>query len=150
MMPKSLLNKFAHYMEHNLGSLVGNFLLGFFLGTATFIGEILGWYYDIRHITISSGYFSLGVYENFVVMPWWEILIVFIGVLGVGFVNFAVSFSLAFFVALRARNIKLAGYKVLLKRVFVYLKEHPKAFFIPEKETVLVVNESPQESKNGH
>lgn len=131
MLPNSWLVKFAHYMEHNLGSLVGNFLLGFFLGTATFIGEILGWPYDIRHITISSGYFSIGVYQNFSVLPWWEILAVFVGVLGVGFTNFLVSFSLAFFVALKARSVKLSNYSELLDNVLSYLKSNPKEFIVP-------------------
>ena len=135
MLPASLLNKFAGYLEHNLGSLIGNFILGFFLGTATFIGEILGWPYDIRHITISSGYFSIGVYQNFSQLNWLEILIVLTGVLGVGFVNFIVSFSLAFFVALRARNIKINDYKDLLSSIYNYLKTNPLNFIVPAKNT---------------
>jgi site-specific recombinase len=133
MLPESLLFKLADYLEHNLGSIIGNFLLGFFLGTATFIGEILGWYYDIRHITISSGYFSIGVYQNFLQLQWLEILTVFIGVLGVGFINFLVSFSLAFFVALRARNIKITDYKGLYNSIITYLKTNTSHFFIPPK-----------------
>lgn len=138
MLPNSLLVKFAHYVEHNLGSLVGNFLLGFFLGTATFIGEILGWPYDIRHITISSGYFSIGVYENYALLPCWEILAVFVGVLGVGFINFLVSFSLAFFVALKARGVKLYNYSELINNLINYFKAHPKEFIVPQNETELV------------
>jgi site-specific recombinase len=133
MMPEGMLNRFADYMDHNLGSLVGNLMLGFFLGTATFIGEILGWYYDIRHITISSGYFSIGVYQNFILLPWWEIALVFIGVIGVGFINFLVSFSLALYVALRSRKVSVDDYGKLISVLIGYVKNYPFDFIFPPK-----------------
>jgi site-specific recombinase len=131
MLPEKILSAFANYMNHNMGSLLGNLALGFFLGTATFIGEILGWYYDIRHITISSGYFSIGVFEIHSILPWWEIAVVFIGVMGVGFVNFVVSFSLALYVALKSRNVSVKDYTNLVATILRYFFRYPMDFIIP-------------------
>ncbi len=133
MMPKEWLEKLGNYLDHNLGSLIGNFMLGFFLGTATFIGNILGFPYDIRHITISSGYFSIGVWELLNTVPWHEILWVFIGVLGVGFVNFMVSFSLAFYVALKSRNVRSTDVLEFLKAIAIHFDTNPKDFLIPSE-----------------
>src|SRR5690606_1830056 len=100
---------------------------------ATFIGNILGFPYDIRHITISSGYFSIGVWELLNTVPWHEIVWVFIGVLGVGFVNFMISFSLAFYVALKSRNVRSPDVLEFLKAIANHFNSNPKDFLIPSE-----------------
>jgi site-specific recombinase len=69
---------------------------------AGFIGEIFGIRFDIRHITISAGNVTLAVYGlGFANLRTWYLVTVLLGVLGIGFLNFLVSFSLAFIVAAR-------------------------------------------------
>lgn len=128
------LEQIASYVEHNLGALIGNFLLGFFLGTAAFIGSILGWYFDIRHITIAAGNYSIGILGAHELLNWKIYLWCFIGVLGIGTINFAVSFALAFYVAIRSRKIHTDELLKFIKILASYFKQKPLDFFRPPKE----------------
>lgn len=127
-------NSWAHFVEKNAGSLAGNIALGFFLGMAGPLGKIFGIPFDIRHITISSGNMALGIYgvgiEN---IPLNYLLTVFFGVLGIGFFNFLISFSLAFFVAVKARGIKLKQYPEFMGILARYFFRKPLSFIFPPK-----------------
>lgn len=129
------LHSLATYFEKKLGNLSGNIALGFFLGTASFFGFILGLPYDIRHITIASGNFSISAFLLFDKLPLSEIVLVLIGVLGIGFVNFMVSFGLAFYVAVKSRNISLQQYAHYFSMLWHYLKRYPLDFvYAPKQE----------------
>ena len=54
--------KIIHYIENNMGALIGNIALGFFLGMAGFIGKTFGIPFDIRHITISAANTAIGFF----------------------------------------------------------------------------------------
>ncbi len=123
--------KIAAYIQKNLGALMGNLTLGFFLGMASFFGAIFGIPFDIRHITISTGYYALGLYGLSFNVPLSGIIFTGIGVLSIGFLNFLVSFSLAFWVALSSRKIKFNKYKSLGKYLFRLFIKHPKDFIFP-------------------
>lgn len=128
------LEKVADFIDRNLGALIGNFSLGVFLGTAAFFGMILGLPYDIRHITIAAGNYAIGIlglHNNIELVP---ALICFVGVLGIGVVNFLVSFSLAFYVAVRSRGIHLRDYPDLISEILRYFEKYPWRFFFPSKE----------------
>lgn len=121
-------NKIVRYVQNNLGSLVGNISLGFFLGLAGFLGKIFGLPFDIRHITISAANTAIGFFglNNNVSLS--EICYTLFGVFLIGFINFAVSFSLAFFVAVKSRGIHLKDYPEFLGMLWRYLKKYPKDF----------------------
>jgi site-specific recombinase len=61
-------------------------------------------------------------------------LAVFFGVLGIGFINFLVSFSLAFIVAVKSRGIHLSQYPKLFRVIMGYFATHPREFFLPAKK----------------
>ncbi|MGL6268093.1 MAG: site-specific recombinase [Chitinophagaceae bacterium] len=128
------LQKIAKFWEYNAGSIVGSVSLGFFLGMASIVGKIFGFPFDIRHITIAAGNISIGLYG-----VGWEmisksyLLIVFLGVMGIGFLNFMVSFSLAFYVALRSRGLRAKAYPEFLGILWRYFKSHPLDFIRPRK-----------------
>lgn len=126
------LTSLADYIEKHIGALIGSISLGFFLGFAGVIGKIFGIPFDIRHITIASGNVSIGLYglglDN---VPSWFMLAVLFGVLGIGFLNFLVSFSMAFIVAVKSRGIHLSQYRRLLKTILHYLIHHPREFILP-------------------
>jgi len=120
--------RIIHYIENNMGALIGNIALGFFLGMAGFFGKTFGLPFDIRHITISAantaiGFFGLG--NN--VAPK-EILYTLAGVFAIGFLNFAVSFGLAFYVAVKSRGIRLKEYPEFLGILWRYIKKYPRDF----------------------
>lgn len=126
--------RFAKFIEKAAGSIAGSVSLGFFLGMAGPIGKIFGIPFDIRHITISSGNMAIGVYGlGFNQIPTEYLITVFIGVLGIGFFNFLVSFSLSFTVALRARGIRLSQYPELFSIVASHFFKHPLSFILPSK-----------------
>lgn len=131
ILPYHLAENITRYLKQNLGSLAGNFALGFFLGTAAFIGFILGIPYDIRHITIASGNYIIGLFEAFPYITLSQIWIGFWGVLAIGFVNFLVSFSLALYVAIKSRNISLSDYANYLQTVVRYFFRYPADFLFP-------------------
>jgi site-specific recombinase len=129
------LERFSSYIERNAGPLIGNISLGFFLGFAGIIGKIFGIPFDIRHITIAAGNAAIGVYglgfENINLL---FLLTVLGGVLGIGLLNFLVSFSLAFIVAVKSRGIHLSQYPQFLRILFNYFFKHPMDFIRPRKK----------------
>ncbi|WP_336514633.1 hypothetical protein [Pollutibacter soli] len=131
---KNRLASIAAYWDSHAGSLIGNITLGFFLGMASSIVKIFGIPFDIRHITISAGNASIGLYG----VGWDHIgksylLIVFFGILAIGFFNFLVSFTLAFFVAVRSRGIRLNEYPEFFQILWKYFKANPLDFIRPRK-----------------
>ena len=120
--------KIIHYLENNLGSLIGNISLGFFLGMAGFFGKTFGVPFDIRHITISAANTAIGFFGLDHQVSAKEIWYTVFGVAGIGFLNFAVSFGLAFIVAVKSRGIRLRDYTEFAGILWRYLKKHPGDF----------------------
>jgi site-specific recombinase len=133
-MPRERLKKLSDYVEKHAGSLVGNIALGFFLGMSGFVGEIFGIHFDIRHITISAGNTALAVYGLGLdhIDPWY-LATVILGVLGIGFFNFLVSFSLAFVVAVKSRGVHLRDYPEFLGILWRYFISNPLDFIRPRR-----------------
>jgi site-specific recombinase len=136
MSPKRL-DKLANYIEKNFGALIGSISLGFFLGFAGILGKIIGIPFDIRHITIAAGNTAIAAYglgiEN---IPPYFLLAVCSGVLAIGFINFLVSFSLAFLVAVKSRGIRFAQYPRFFRILGKYFLQHPREFILPSKKVV--------------
>lgn len=127
------LNKFALYIERNLGALAGNFLFGIMLGSMGTIGFILGLPLDIRHIAFASANFSQGLLSINGCAEIGLIFVSFLGVLLIGLTNLFVSFSLTILVALRARRVRFEQWKPLAKLVLTHFLTHPSDFFWPPK-----------------
>ena len=131
---RARLLRMAEYWEHHASAIVGSISLGFFLGMAGIAGKIFGVSFDIRHITIAAGNTSIGLYG-----VGWEhisksyLAIVVLGVLGIGFMNFLVSFSLAFFVAMLSRGLSLKDFPEFFGILWRYFKSHPLDFIRPRK-----------------
>ncbi|HEV2481696.1 MAG TPA: hypothetical protein VGS79_18630 [Puia sp.] len=133
-MPAERLKRLSVYVEEHAGMLIGNISLGIFLGMAGFWGEIFGIQFEIRHITISAGNMSLAVYGlGFHNLNPWFLATVLGGVLGIGFFNFLVSFSLAFIVATRSRGVRLREYPEFLGILWRYFCSNPLDFIRPRR-----------------
>lgn len=126
--------KLANYIENNLGGLMGNITLGFFLGFAIFFGKIFGIPFDIRHVTISMANFGIAIFglDNQLAAHQW--LTTSLGIAGIGFINFATSFSLAFIVALKSRKLKIRNSGEYLSATLKLFVTKPILFFYPPKE----------------
>ncbi len=129
ILPKRLRHGMADYLKDNYGALAGNFLFGVLLGTTGLLGLWLGLPLDIRHIAFSSanlGY-VVSVYNPGAV----EFLQYFVFVLLIGAVNLWVSFALAFYVALKARGVRVGKLSRLLWAYGQQLKQHPTGLIFP-------------------
>ena len=125
---ESRQDKIIRYVENNLGALVGNIALGFFLGMAGFFGKFFHIPFDIRHITISAANTAIGFFGLNNAVPAREIWYTLFGVFGIGFINFAVSFGLAFIVAVKSRGIRLRDYSEFGQILWRYIRKYPRDF----------------------
>ena len=150
LMGQERLDKFAKYIERNLGALAGNFLFGIMLGSMGTIGFILGLPLDIRHIAFASANFIQGLMTINGTPELGLIIVSFLGVLLIGLTNLFVSFSLTIIVALRARQVRFEQWKPLAKLVFTHFFTRPLDFFWPPKQPLQVEDEVPSSNKANH
>ncbi|MBC9230445.1 site-specific recombinase [bacterium SPL81] len=149
LMGQQRLDKFATYIETNLGALAGNFLFGIMLGSMGTIGFILGLPLDIRHIAFASANFIQGLMT--IGSPDLALIIVsFLGVMLIGLTNLFVSFTLTIIVALRARRVRFAQWKPLAKLVMTHFLTRPSDFFWPPKQPIEVEEQNTTGSKMRH
>jgi len=122
----------SKFIEKNAGSMIGNISLGFMLGMSSIVSKFLGLPFDIRHITISAGNVSVALYglgiRN---VPVGFLITLFFGVIAIGFLNFLVSFSLAFIVAVKSRGVQLRDYPEFLGILGRYFVKKPLDFIRP-------------------
>ena len=149
-MGQARLDKFANYIETNLGALAGNFLFGIMLGSMGTIGFILGLPLDIRHIAFASANFIQGLMTVSGAPDLGLIIVSFLGVMLIGLTNLFVSFTLTIIVALRARRVRFSQWKPLAKLVITHFLTRPSDFFWPPKQPVEVEEQDTTEQKMRH
>ena len=148
-MGQQRLDKFANYIQTNLGALAGNFLFGIMLGSMGTIGFILGLPLDIRHIAFASANFIQGLMT--IGSPDIGLITVsFLGVMLIGLTNLFVSFTLTIIVALRARRVRFAQWKPLAKLVITHFLTRPSDFFWPPNQPVQLEERNKTEQKVRH
>ena len=127
--------RWVNFIEKNSGAIFGNISLGFMLGMSSIVSKILGIPFDIRHITISAGNVSVALYglgiRN---VPTGYLATILTGVLAIGFLNFLVSFSLAFIVAVKSRGVQLKDYPEFLGILGRYFLKKPLDFIRPRRQ----------------
>lgn len=123
--------RFAAFVERNLGVLAGNVFLGFCLGSAGTVGEILGLPFDIRHIAFASAHFGLAVEVLGWAVPWALALEITLGVLLIGLVNFLVSFGLSLALAMESRQVTFRETRALVRGLLLHLLRRPLDYFVP-------------------
>jgi site-specific recombinase len=134
LLPANWLDRFATYIEQNLGGLAGNFYLGIFLGSTSAIGFLLGLPLDIRHVTFAAGGFGLGFAGLHHQLNWEQIFFTWLGIFGIGLVNVLVSFGLSMLVAVKSRRISFRQFRELLYWLTVCFVTNPGSFFYPPPE----------------
>ncbi len=129
---KENAKKISNFFAKNISGFGGNVSLGFLLGMTPTLGVFFGLPIDIRHVTLSAGYFSLSVsalgfdkIENFYFIS------AFFGIIAIGLLNVTVSFWLALSVATRARKIQSLGRKKIRAAILKRIKSSPIEFFYP-------------------
>ncbi|MFL6660076.1 MAG: site-specific recombinase [Massilia sp.] len=124
------LARLALYLENNLGGLMGNIYFGFLLGTMGTLGYLLGLPLDIRHVTFSAANFATAMVALDANLGWELVLTSVAGFLCIGAVNLLVSFSLALWVALRARKVRFRHAATLARMLGWRLASAPFTFLL--------------------
>lgn len=130
------LERVAGFLDKHAGAIIGSISLAVFLGMAGLLGRFFGIPFDIRHVTIAAGNASIGFYgldpADFDPAFLWP---VFVGVMSIGFLNFLVSFSLSFYVAMRSRGLHLYQMPAFLSVLGRQFLQRPLDFFRPPKDS---------------
>lgn len=127
--------RFADYGTNHLGMLMGNVTLGFALGTTGTIGILLGLPLDIRHIAFSSANVGVASMAEPAIFTLEVGLWTLAGVLGIGFVNFIVSFGMTLIMTLESRGVNLAQERRLVNLLAGRALSQPLAWFYPVKSS---------------
>ncbi len=123
--------RFAAYAHDNLGGLAGNIFFGFCLGCTGLVGMLTGLPLDIRHVTFASANFGFALVALDFAVDGWTLLKSLAGIGLVGLVNLAVSFTLALWLALRARGAGFSQTRALLGLLRQRWRDNRRQFFWP-------------------
>lgn len=125
--------RFAVWLQENIGGIAGNVFFGFALGLTGFVGIILGLPLDIRHVTFAAANVAIGWVGSGMALPLGVIAVVMLGVGLIALVNLTVSFALALWVALRARGEDFGSLKMLGGALWRRFRRAPLAFILPPR-----------------
>lgn len=139
MLGEARLTRFAVYMDNNLGALAGNFSLGVMLALVGTIGFLTGLPIDVRHVTLSSANFGLAWATLDFSLDQVSVITTLSGIALVGFVNLTVSFSLALWVAMRARGVALSQTPMLAGILLRRFIRAPRQFFWPANKDLSAI-----------
>ncbi len=124
--------RLAGWLAHNIAGLGGNISLGLMLGLAPSIARFFGLPLDVRHVTLSTGQVTAAFAQLGGDRLWHPATIgLVIGILGIGLLNILVSFSLALFVAIRARNVRGPERHAFFRALVGRVVQSPLSFVLP-------------------
>lgn len=125
------LDRIATFMECHVSGLGNSIVLGFLFAFTPMFFRLFGIPMGVRHVTLAAGQL---VFSG-AAAGWSNVTIsACVGVVLIGAVNFAVSFTLALWVAVRARDIENKHRLALLGAVVKRLVRHPTEFFLPTRD----------------
>lgn len=131
---KERCQQLAKFLEKHISEIAANISLGFLLGMTPEILAFFGLFIQVPHVTLSSGTLALGIRHfglDTFYMP--EFYRAVAGIFGIGIINVSVSFYLAFFIALRARNMRASKKREIYFALLSRLRKSPFSFFFPTK-----------------
>lgn len=126
--------RFADWLQDNLGGIAGNVFFGFALGMTGFFGTILGLPLDIRHVTFAAANLAIAWVGSDYALTLAVIGVSLLGVVLIAVANVTVSFALALWVAFRARGENFSGLSALLAALWRQFRRAPWSFLLPPKQ----------------
>lgn len=124
--------RLADFWKRNLSGIAGNVSLGFLLGLGPEILSFVGPHMEVRHVTLSTG--SVGTAIGVLGMDALRMPALWMAVAGIalmGVLNVAVSFTLAFHMALRSRNLRRMDRRELSAAVRRRILKRPLSLIVP-------------------
>lgn len=122
----------SRVFSRNISGIGGNTTLGVLLGMTPIAGKFFGLPLDVRHVTLSTGALTLAVCAlgiETLLSP--EFRAAALGIAVIGSLNFGVSFVLALYVALRAREVDRRDRFRMWASVAITFVRSPLQFFFP-------------------
>ena len=124
--------RFARFWTRNIAGLSGNIAFGFMLGIIPAVAEFAGLPLDIRHVTLSACFLTASAATLGVgVLATKAFALALLGVAGIGFMNLAVSFSLAMLMATVACGIRSPERHAIYRAVARRAMRRPLSFCLP-------------------
>ncbi|SDQ28600.1 Site-specific recombinase [Paraburkholderia fungorum] len=127
-------DRIAHFCRANVAGVVGNITLGLMLGLVPAILTAFAFSFEVRHVTLSAGSIgvALGVLgKGALKLPelWWAVA----GVGSMAILNVAVSFALAFYMAVKSRDLRRNAVRSLRGAIWQRVFRHPLELVWPAK-----------------
>ncbi|EON21640.1 site-specific recombinase [Cupriavidus sp. GA3-3] len=126
--------RLADFWKRNLSGIAANVSLGLLLGLGPEILSFFGPHMEVRHVTLSTG--SVGAAIGVLGLDALRMPSLWLAVAGIalmGMLNVAVSFALAFNMALRSRNLRRVDRAELSAAVRRRILKHPLSLVIPPR-----------------
>ncbi|AJG18649.1 site-specific recombinase [Cupriavidus basilensis] len=129
--------RMADFWKRNMSGIAANVSLGLLLGLGPEILSFFGPHMEVRHVTLSTGSVgaAIGVLGIAVLkMPSFWLAVA--GIALMGLLNVAVSFALAFNMALRSRSLRPVDRRALSSAVRRRILKHPWSLIVPPRAPV--------------
>ena len=126
--------RWSVWWRANVSGVAANVSLGMMLGLAPAVLGFFGLPLDVRHVTLSTGQLAAAagaLGSGLLATPafWWCVA----GIAATGVLNVAVSFGLAFTVALRARGVRVRERRRIVGAIRRRLLRQPLSFLLPPR-----------------
>lgn len=137
--------RLATWIENNLASLVGNIMLGIFLGMTPVLVQFFGLPLDVRHVTLATA----TVTEAIVTLGWQsfgtpEVWLAAAGIFIIGLLNVGVAFACSLVLALRAREVPARVRRLVFRTVLRRFTASPHGFLFPQRQAAPTPAPAPQ------
>ena len=127
--------RWSRFMRANVSGFAANISLGLMLGVVPAFATFFGLGLEVRHVTLSAGQVAAAVAalgtDSLGTAGFW---LAVVGVLAVGPINLAVSFFLAFRLALRAQAISDVNRRRIRAALRNRVRRAPMSFLLPPAE----------------
>ncbi|WP_414443955.1 site-specific recombinase [Burkholderia sp. 22PA0106] len=125
--------RLARFCRSNVAGVIGNVGLGMMLGLVPAIVSAFAFGFEVRHVTLSAGSIgvALGVIGERALGSgelWWAMA----GVLSMAVLNVAVSFALAFTMAVRSRALRPTKVRALIAAIWRAVRANPASLIWPQ------------------
>lgn len=131
----SRTNRLSRFLTREASGFGGNIGFGMLLGFMPMLFGLVGIPLEVRHVTFVTGQLAYAAVQlGPAVFARGDFLVALLSIPIVGLVNFAVSFTAAIVVALRARGLGLRSQMRLTYAVLKRFRSEPSVFFLAPRE----------------
>ncbi len=122
--------RLAAVLDRHIGGIAGNLTLGFLMGFTPMLFAFMGLGLQVRHVSLSSASLGLAVGAQIAdhQLRWGPLGWAMLGIVGIGALNFGVSFVLALRVAARARGLDAQQRQAVWRAVLQAFRTRPSRF----------------------